>query len=101
MNPFLQLDVIGCNESLFPVRENSNTQLSLAPHHDVGRFGKASHPDFTNQFTLNVIAVDGIDKDFDVDSDPGGGFQQDNLGIGQVLESLARLLGVKDLGSNT
>src|SRR5258705_11576470 len=100
MDPFLQLDVIGCNKSLFPVRENFNTELGLAPHQDVGRFGKASHPRFTNQFTLNVIAVGGIDKHFDVDSDAGGGFQQDNLGIGQVFGSLASLLGIKDLGRN-
>ena len=31
MDPFLQLDVVGSNESLFPIRENVNTQLSLAP----------------------------------------------------------------------
>src|ERR1700760_952202 len=98
MDPFLQFDVIGCDESLFPVRENFNTELTLAAHQDVGWFGQASHPCFTNKFTLNVIAVGGINKHFDVVSNSGGGFQQDNLGIGQVLGSLASLLGIKELG---
>ena len=93
MDPFLQLDVIGCNESLFPVRKNFNAKLSLAPQQDVGRLRKASHTRLANKFTLDVIAVDGIDEHFDINRMPVAVSSRTIWGSAKCLEALLVFLG--------
>ena len=79
----LQFDVVGFDETVFPVGKDGCRQAGGFTHLHRRRFRQARNARFANDFALDVVAVLAIYEDFDVDQGALFRFKRDDLWVFQ------------------